>query len=83
MSKFNESRTEFLHYKDGGCKYAVSCLECHLPRCFHDGWKKEQRPETVQRNKEIQALIMNGLKRKELARRYGVSERTIGRALND
>ena len=29
-------KPEFCHYKDEGCEYAPSCLECPYPQCLYD-----------------------------------------------
>jgi len=74
-------RPEYCHYKDEGCEYAQSCLDCPYPQCIYDEprslhlWLKEQR------NKEINRLFSSGWKAKELALLFGVSQRTVQRAL--
>ena len=73
---------EFCHYRDEGCELARSCLACPLLRCIHDepGGKKHWVKE--QRNREIVRLFYSGSKAvKELAQLFGVSQRTIQRAL--
>jgi hypothetical protein len=69
-------------YRDDGCELGTSCLNCSLPRCIHDepGGKRGQRRR--QRNREIVSLRRRQrLKIGELARRYGVSSRTVYRIL--
>jgi len=34
-------RVERGRYKDDGCEYAPSCLDCPLPKCRHDMTPKE------------------------------------------
>jgi len=29
-------KPEYCHYKDEGCEYARSCLECPYPQCLYD-----------------------------------------------
>jgi AraC-like DNA-binding protein len=73
---------EYCHYRDEGCEFADSCLNCRFPQCLYDypggrqHWLKEIR------NKEISRLFSNGdCQVNELARLFGVSRRTVQRAL--
>ena len=69
-------------YRDDGCELGTSCLNCSLPRCIHDEPGGKRGQQRRQRNREIVNLrreqrLMIG----ELARRYGVSSRTVYRIL--
>jgi len=69
-------------YRDDGCELGTSCLSCSLPRCIHDEPGGRRGQQRRQRNREIVNLrreqrLMIG----ELARRYGVSSRTVYRIL--
>lgn len=69
-------------YRDDGCDMEISCLNCSLPRCIHDepGGKRGQQKR--QRNREIVSLRQKRrLKIGELARRFGLSCRTVYRIL--
>lgn len=69
-------------YRDEGCELAASCLNCSLPRCVHDEPGGRQWQRRKQRNREIARLRRTqGLKIGELARRFGVSRRTVYRIL--
>jgi len=72
---------EYCHYRDEGCEYAQSCLACPFPQCLYDEPRGRQRWLKDLRNKEINKLIAAGWKIKELALLFGVSPRTIQRAL--
>jgi len=72
---------EYCHYKDKGCEYAQSCLACPFPQCLYDEPRGRQRWLKELRNKEIKKLFNSGWKVKELALLFGVSLRTIQRAL--
>ena len=69
-------------YRDDGCDLFPSCLNCPFPVCRYDEpgtkvhWAKRLRDREVLRsyNKE-------GTSVKELARRYGLSQRTIYRII--
>jgi hypothetical protein len=74
---------EFCHYRDEGCEYAESCLACPFPQCLYDEPRGRQRWLKNQRNKEIRRLFNRGWKISELAPLFGVSQRTIQRALKD
>jgi AraC-like DNA-binding protein len=74
---------EYCHYRDKGCEYARSCLTCPFPQCLYDEPRGRQRWLKELRNKEINKLFSGGWKIKELALLFGVSLRTIQRALKD
>lgn len=73
---------EFCHYRDEGCEYAESCLACPFPQCLYDEPRGRQRWLKDLRNKEIKRLFSGGWKISELAPLFGVSQRTIQRALS-
>ncbi len=73
---------EYCRYHDEGCEFADSCLNCHLPKCIYDepGGKRHQLKRF--RNKEIARLFTaEGREVKELAIRFGISQRTVQRVL--
>ena len=72
---------EFCRYRDEGCEYARSCLECPLQQCLYDEPRGKQRWLKDLRNREINRLFKTGKKVSELAKRFDVSERTIQRAV--
>jgi len=74
---------EYCSYRDEGCEYAASCLDCPFPRCFYDEPRGRQRWLKERRNKEIRRLFARGKKIYELAPLFGVSPRTIHRALRE
>ena len=75
---------EYCHYKDEGCEMADSCLNCPFPRCIYDEpggrqhWRKRLRDSEIDR-----MLGSEGKGVKELASVFGVSQRTIQRALKN
>ena len=75
---------EFCRYRDEGCELATSCLNCSLPVCVHDQpggskhWLKRQRDEEMARY-----FTTGGRGIKEVANRFGVSQRTVQRALKN
>ena len=75
---------EYCHYRDGGCEFADSCLNCPFPRCIYDQpggrqhWLKEMRDREMAR-----LFTTKGKAVKELALMFGVSQRTVQRALKN
>ncbi len=74
---------ELCRYRDEGCEYAESCLACPFPQCIYDTPGGRQRWLKDLRNKEIRKLYQSGQKIHELAPIFGVSPRTIQRALKE
>jgi hypothetical protein len=72
---------EYCSYKDEGCEYAGSCLECPFPQCLYDEPRGRQHWLKELRNKEIIRLCKAGRKVSELANIFDVSKRTVQRAL--
>ena len=73
---------EYCHYRDEGCELADSCLNCPLPGCIYDQPRGRQHWLKGLRDREIVRLAGSGGKGiKELALRFGVSQRTIQRVL--
>jgi hypothetical protein len=72
---------EYSHYPDEGCEFAHSCLDCPFPRCIYDEPGGKQRFIKDLRNKEMLRLYTGGKEIKELAITFGVSQRTVQRAL--
>jgi hypothetical protein len=73
---------EMYPYRDDGCEVAPACLRCPLPRCKFDnpGWyQKELRDRRDQRI--AQARSHEGLTVIQLSQPFGVSQRTVFRAL--
>jgi hypothetical protein len=74
-------KPEYCHYRDEGCEYAKACLDCPFPQCLYDEPRGRQRWMKQTRDKEIKRLFNAGRRVKELAIFFGVSQRTIQRAL--
>ncbi len=73
---------EHCRYQDEGCEFAGSCLNCPLPKCIYDQLGGRQRWLKRQRDREIVRLFGNeGKGIKELALMFGISQRTVQRAL--
>jgi len=73
---------EYYHYRDEGCDLARSCLNCPFPRCIYDEPGGKQHLLKKLRAREMARLFTTeGKKIKELAQIFGVSQRTVQRAL--
>jgi hypothetical protein len=75
---------EFCRYRDEGCELAESCLECPFDDCVYDEPGGKQHRLKRERNAEMARLYTEeGMEVKELAGMFGVSRRTVQRALKD
>ena len=73
---------EYCHYRDEGCDLADSCLNCPFPQCIYEQHGGRQRWLKKLRDREIARLFSSEDKGvKELALMFGVSQRTVQRAL--
>ena len=72
---------EYCHYQDEGCELAPSCLRCPFPSCRYDIVAGRRGGAQEFRDTEIRRLRRQGLNIGDLAARFGVSKRTIHRAL--
>ena len=72
---------EFCRYRDEGCELAESCLKCPFPRCLLEEPRGRQRWLKESRDREISRMYAEGKRVKELAQTFGVSQRTVQRAL--
>ena len=73
---------EYCRYRDEGCELASSCLHCPLPKCIYDQPRGRQRWLKKARDRAITRRFTTGGKEvRELALEFGVSQRTVQRAL--
>ena len=70
-----------VRYKDTGCEFAPSCLNCPFPICLEevDGGKNEIRRHY--KRQEIVTLVDSGKSAKQVALELGIHRRTVERAL--
>lgn len=73
---------EHTRYKDDGCDMSPSCLDCPLPLCKYDdpGWI--QRESKRVRDDSIYRARLDGDAVNDIARRFGVSPRTVHRVIS-
>ncbi len=75
---------EYCHYQDDGCELTSSCLKCPFPGCIYDEPRGKQRLLKGLRNREIVRLTRKeGKGLSELAAIFGISQRTVQRALKN
>ena len=75
---------EYCQYKDEGCDLADSCLNCPFSRCIYEQPRGRQRWLKKKRDREITRIFtVEGKGVKELALMFGVSSRTVQRALRN
>lgn len=79
MNELLDLLPEELDYRDEGCELAPSCLGCPFDRCRYDDW--ERHPAKSLRDSHIVLLHAQGSPVIELARRFGLSTRTVQRIL--
>ncbi len=73
---------EYCHYRDEGCDLAEYCLSCPFPGCVYDEHGGKQCWLKKLRAREMVRLFTGGGKGiGELAQIFGVSQRTVQRAL--
>ena len=73
---------EFCEYRDEGCSLSNSCLGCPFPRCMHEIKGASQKWLRQVRDREMACLFISGAKQvPELAAIFGVSKRTVERAV--
>lgn len=68
---------ENIQYQDEGCSLSNSCLECPFPCCVYDLHGGGPKFFKQSRNKEIIRLAKKGIKTKDLAVRFRLSQRSV------
>ena len=77
----HDALPENVLYEDTGCEVNVSCLTCPLPQCRYDDPAWYLRYRRANRDRRIYAECARGLTVFEAAAVFGVSPRTVHRAL--
>jgi transposase-like protein len=72
---------EHTPYQDTGCDVHPSCLSCPLVRCRYDEPGGARKLLSDERDRSIVVLQRRGETVNSIARRFGVSRRTVFRAL--
>jgi hypothetical protein len=74
-------RPEYCQYQDEGCELSGSCLQCSLTQCIFDKPRGKHRMLKTVRDRQMVALFHRGQPTGELAKRFGVSRRTVQRVV--
>lgn len=72
---------EHTHYMDTGCEIHPSCLTCPLVRCRYDEPGGARKLLSEERDRSIIEQQREGRGINAIARRFGVSRRTVFRVL--
>ncbi len=72
-----------INWRDHGCEFFPSCLNCPLPKCVEDEPRGQQRLRMAARRRHMVELRHNGKTVKEIAGLFCVSTRTVQRALHN
>lgn len=66
-------------YRDTGCEVHHACLSCPLPVCkYEEGQRWKAAVEAFgARNEEIRKLAAEGMAKREIGQRYGLSLHTV------
>jgi len=70
-----------IHWRDEGCELFASCLSCPRPRCIEEEPRGKQRLRMRARAGRMAELQRQGKSAEEIASFYGVSKRTVQRAI--
>ena len=68
---------------DSGCEYSPSCFTCPRVVCKYDEEQPVDSDAKLVRNVEIQRAFKGGDRVKDLAARFGISERQVHRIIYD
>jgi len=80
---FTDLPPELCVYRDEGCELAPSCLNCPFPHCLEEDERGRGRLLRTLRARAMADLRSRKKKSLDyLARRFGVSKRTVQRALS-
>ena len=74
---------EEINWRDEGCGVFGSCLNCPLPRCVEEEPRGQQRLRLAVRDGRMAELRRSGRSVKYISGLFGVSRRTVERALKN
>jgi len=80
LSKLNLNNDE-VNFKDSGCRFSSSCLNCRIQICIYDEPSFVRNLEKNNRDESIIEDRSNGLSNQQIAKKYNVSIRTVHRSL--
>jgi hypothetical protein len=81
LALITDNPPEYCHYTDEGCELSASCLNCPLPVCVYEIPGGKQKLIKNKRSDEMVRLRNDNRSVGEIAAVFGVSIRTVQRAL--
>ena len=81
MHECIDATLEYVNWKDAGCDLYPACLKCPLVRCIEEEPRGRQRRRLGSRSADMQEMRGRGCTVREIASAYGLSARTVQRAL--
>ncbi len=73
-------KKEEINFKDSGCRFSSSCLNCPIEICIYDDPAIVRNLEKSIRDKNIIKDRAEGLSNKQIAEKYNISVRTVHRS---
>ena len=74
-------KKEEINFKDSGCRFSSSCLNCLIDICVYDNPSLVRNLEKSNRDNNIIKDRSEGLSNKQIADKYNISIRTVHRSL--
>ena len=81
MLKSLDLKKDEINFKDSGCRFSSSCLNCPIEICVYDNPSIVRNLEKNNRDKNIIKDRSEGLSNKQIANKYNISIRTVHRSL--
>ena len=81
MLKSLDLKKEEINFKDSGCRFSSSCLNCPIEICVYDNPSIVRNLEKSNRDNNIIKDRSEGLSIKQIAKKYSISIRTVHRSL--
>ena len=79
LNKLNLKNDE-INFKDSGCRFSASCLNCPIEICIYDNPSLVRNLEKNRRDENIIKDRAQGLSNKQISEKYNISIRTVHRA---
>ncbi len=81
MARGQAEGLEYVNWKDRGCDLYPACLECPMQRCIEEEPRGRQKRRLAVRAELMKEMRAGGISSREIAAAFGVSARTVQRAL--
>ena len=73
-------KKEEINFKDSGCRFSSSCLNCPIEICIYDDPELVRNLEKSIRDNNIIKDRAEGLSNEQIAKKYNISVRTVHRS---